>query len=577
MDHRPIARRTARWGAAPIGDGLWRFSLYAPGVELLELELSGHRLPMRAFPDGFHMIETPAEPGDQYRFCHGEACWPDPASRAQAGGVHDASVLVDPDAYRWTDDWSGRPWHEAVIYEMHVGSFTPEGTFRAAARRLRSLSELGITAVELMPVAQFAGNRGWGYDGVLPFAPHPAYGSPDDLRAFVAEAHRHGVMVFLDVVYNHFGPEGAYLHAIAPELFDARRKTPWGAGLDYSNPALRSFVRENATMWLDEYRMDGLRFDAVHQIVDETEPHLLEEVAAALRRLELGREVHLITEDERNIPDLREAGFDASWNDDFHHAVHCALTGEDFGYYAAFAADPIGDLALALERGHVEEGQPRAGDKPPRGRASGHLGPLAFVNAVQTHDQVGNRAQGERLLSLADPAGVRVAQALLLLSPFVPMLFMGEEAGETAPFLFFADFHGKLGRAVSKGRAREFRDHPAFAGTVPDPIDPATFEASRPFAGDPEAAEPWLRMTKECLDLRRRVVEPLLASGPWTGSAVRRTGDRSLSAEWRFPAGGYGIDLSLGAAGGQEGEGQVLYRIGRIGEDDHALALRHLS
>lgn len=579
MEQLDSARNTAYWGVRPLGRGSWHAAIYAPGRDRLWIELDGRRHALEKDARGVHSARIEAEAGATYRFCDVSECWPDPAARAQAGDVHAPSRLVDPDAFDWSDDgWRGRPWHEAVIYELHVGTFTEAGTFAAAAERLSDLAALGITAVELMPVAQFAGDRGWGYDGVLPYAPHPAYGTPDDLRAFVAQAHRQGLLVYMDVVYNHFGPEGAYISGIAPELFDPDRHTPWGAGLNYADPAMRAFVRDNVIMWLTEYRMDGLRLDAVHQIMDQSEAHLLEDIAAEIRATDFGRPIHLITEDERNIPDLREAGYDATWNDDFHHAVHCALTGESFGYYAAFAEDPVGDLALALERGHIEEGQPRPAGKERRGAPSAHLGPLGFVNSVQTHDQVGNRAQGDRLLTLAPEEGVRVALALLLLSPFVPMLFMGEEVGETAPFQFFAGFGGELGQAVQKGRAEEFAHSEAFAGDdVPDPIAPETFRASRPFQGDPARQEEWRGFVRKLLELRRDVVVPLLASGVWTGRQARRTGPRAIAAEWRFPAGGYGIDLSLGdATGAAEGAGAVLYRIGTLGNDAFALTLRRL-
>ncbi|GLQ54156.1 malto-oligosyltrehalose trehalohydrolase [Devosia nitrariae] len=474
---------------------------------------------------------------------------PDPASRLQHDDVHGPSVLVDHDTYAWGVPWTGRPWHEAVIYEMHVGTFTAEGTFAAAAAKLDRLAELGITALEIMPVGQWSGRRGWGYDGVLPFAPHPAYGTPDDFKAFVERAHELGLMVLLDVVMNHFGPDGAYIHRLAPEFFDDDRHTPWGAAINFNREAVRRFWIDCALMWIEDYRLDGLRLDAVHQITGPGSDRFFDELSHAVRGLDAGRPLHLVVEDERNEPGLRESGkYDASWNDDFHHAVHTALTGESGGYYASFAVDPIGDLCLALERGHIEEGQDRPRRKSARGAPSSHLAPTAFVNATQTHDQVGNRALGERLVSLADPAAVEIAFALLLVCPYIPMIFMGEEQGARTPFLFFADYGGELGEMVRKGRAEEFAEIAALAGKVPDPIALETFEASKLTWGDTPDARHWRETTRACLAFRAEHTTPLVASGR-EDVKVSRTGDRALYARWTFAAGTLDLYLNFGGVG----------------------------
>ncbi|WP_370162119.1 malto-oligosyltrehalose trehalohydrolase [Limimaricola soesokkakensis] len=537
-----------RWGARPDGKGQWQFGLWAPAAEKVELWLDGSETPMTKDDDGFWSLAAKAEPGLEYAFVIDGERRPDPAARQQAGDVHGPSLLVDTASRKWRSEWSGRAWDEAVIYEMHVGTFTEEGTFAAAAKRMQELADLGITAIELMPVGQWQGARGWGYDGVLPYAPHPAYGTPEDMQEFVEAAQAAGMMVILDVVYNHFGPDGAYLHAYAPEFFEEERHTPWGAAIDFTEPAVREYFIENALYWLRDYRLDGLRLDAVHQIIDPSPHHFLVELGERVQALDLGRPLHLITEDERNEPELRDTGcYVASWNDDYHHSVHTALTGESEGYYAPFAHDPIGDLVLALSRGHVEEGQPRHGKETRRGRPASHLPWTGFVNSNQTHDQVGNRALGDRLISLADPRGVEVAHAMLLTSPFIPMLFMGEEVGETAPFLFFCDHEGELARLTREGRQREFKDFLSFGEEVPDPNAPETFERSRPFQGDPAHMEHWRDLTRRLLSLRAERIVPLMKSGRAGPARVTRTGPRAISACWPFAEGLVVARINLGS------------------------------
>jgi len=537
------------WGAGPTGDGNWRFGLWAPDAKDVAVELEGDALPARPGVDGWWRLDTPAQAGASYRWRIDGDAYPDPAARAQAGDVHGPSRLVDPRDFAWENEWPGRPWHEAVVYELHLGTFTDEGTIAAAIGQLVRLCELGVTMIELMPVAQFEGSRGWGYDGVLPYAPHPAYGSPDELRALVDAAHGLGMGVLLDVVYNHFGPSGNYLAAWNPAFFHADRASPWGQGIAFETPAVREFFIANALHWLEEYRFDGLRLDAVHAIEDHSPIHFLDELGARIRSRDWGREIHLVTEDERNFAGYftHAAPFDATWNDDWHHAVHCLLTGEDESYYAPFAVDPIGDMATALADGYVEQGQARA-DGEPRGEPSGQLPRTAFVNFLGNHDQVGNRAQGERLHHLAaDRHALRVVTALTLLSPFVPMLFMGDEFLTDAPFLFFADFSGDLAEAVRKGRAQEFARFSAFGNEVPDPIAKATFFASKIRAPERLEQREHEQFVHGLLTLRAAHVVPLMAANPLPVADIRR-GGADIEARWSFGPGALLLRARLGTA-----------------------------
>ena len=556
-----------RWGPVLIPDGGARFRLWAPGLKSLTLRIDGDDQTMETVGDGwFEAVSPDARIGSEYVFVLDDGtAVPDPAARAQAAGVDGPSVLVDPGAYRWREaDWRGRPWEEAVICEAHVGTFTPEGSFRAAIDRLDHLAETGITALELMPVAQFSGDRGWGYDGVLLYAPHPVYGTPDDLRALVDAAHARGLMVLLDVVYNHFGPEGNYLHAYAPEFFDETRQTPWGAAIAYDRPAVRSFFIENALYWLDEFRIDGFRFDAIDQVRDpKSRPELLVEIAERVRAAEFGRPIHLTTEDNRNITRLHERGpggtvphFTAEWNDDFHNAAHVVAAGETEGYYADFADEPVAGLARALAEGFVFQGEATA-DGEPRGTPSAHLPPLAFVDFLQNHDQTGNRAFGERLITLTPEPRFRALMAILLLSPHVPLVFMGEEWGETSPFLFFTDFRGDLADAVREGRRKEFGgfadfDNPDARARIPDPNDAATFAASRidwRRKATPEGRG-WLDFTSRLLATRRREIVSRLAGAVGHAGRMVARGEGLVAVDWRLE----GAELRLRA---NLGEGPV--------------------
>jgi malto-oligosyltrehalose trehalohydrolase len=523
------------FGAALSDEGV-RFRLWAPSARAVEIEVDGRLVPARPLGDGWYGHDThEAGAGTRYRYrIDGELFIPDPASRFNPDDVHGASAVVDPRAFAWTDDaWRGRPWHEAVIYEIHVGTFSPEGTYRGVEARLDHLADLGVTAIELMPLADFPGRRNWGYDGVLPFAPDAGYGTPDDLKALVAAAHARNLMVLFDVVYNHFGPEGNYLHRIAQPFFTERHKTPWGAAIDFRTARVREFFIHNALYWIEEFHADGLRFDAVHAIFDDTKPDFLTELARRVREGP-GREraVHLVLENDRNEAwRLEPRGYDAQWNDDFHHVAHHLLTSEGTGYYADYTQRPLSLLGRCLAEGFAYQGEPSSHrDGALRGEPSAHLAPDAFVTFLQNHDQVGNRALGERVHALASPGELRSMLAIFLLAPSIPLLFMGEEFGADAPFLFFADFEGDLAQAVRDGRRAEFSLADA---DVPDPCAESTFARSRldwsTLAQEPHAA--WLRVYRALLAVRREHIVPLLPS-VLAGRAGFHAGAQTLDVAW---------------------------------------------
>lgn len=551
------------WGAERIAGDVSRFRLWAPDLDALSLATPAGDLGMASAPGGWFEIETDAVPlgGDYaFRLPSGHAV-PDPAARAQADDVHGPSRLVDPRAYVWqVPDWPGRPWEEAVIAEVHVGTLTREGTFRAAIDALDHYAAAGFTAIELMPVAQFGGSRGWGYDGVLLYAPHAAYGAPEDMKALVDAAHARGLMVFLDVVYNHFGPDGNYLGLYASPFFHPEKHTPWGAAIAYEKSPVRAFVIENALYWLEEFFLDGLRLDAVDHIDDPSEEPILEELARAVRRRVVDRPVHLATEDARNIVRLhpRDAAgrptlYTAEWNDDYHNVVHAILTGETDGYYADFREDRPAKLARALAEGFVYQGEvsDHMGGVP-RGVPSTGLPLTAFVAFDQNHDQAGNRAFGERLIALCEADRLAAFQALLLLSPQIPLLFMGEEWGETRPFLFFTDFHDALGDAVREGRRREFATFAGFADAaaralIPDPNARATFEASRIDWSRPASPEgtAWLDLHKRLLAVRAAEIVPRLKGMAPGAGEVLRADASAVAVRWRL---GDGSRLSVAIA-----------------------------
>ena len=511
------------------------FRLWAPGQNDVSLVIEG-RAPLPMVRDGSGWFEVEAECGSgtryRYRLEDGRSI-PDPASRAQAGDVHDWSVVVDPFTYKWRHrDWRGRPWEEAVLYELHVGLF---GGFQGVARELPRLADLGVTAVELMPIAEFPGSRNWGYDGVMLFAPERSYGTPDDLKHLVDTAHEHGLMIFLDVVYNHFGPDGNYWPVCAPEMFRQDVTTPWGPAIDFRKPQVRRFFTENALYWLIEYCFDGLRFDAVHAIKD---PDWLDEMAEEVRlSVEPNRNVHLVLENDENVASHLARDFDAQWNDDGHHVLHILLTGESDGYYGDYTDSPAEKLARCLAEGFIYQGERsfhRKGE--PRGTPSAGLPPTAFVLFLQNHDQIGNRAFGERLTVLTEPAALEAAIALQLLCPQIPLLFMGEEHASREPFLFFTDHTAELAEAVRIGREREFSSFSQFKdsrklASLPDPNAFETFSRSRP-AVAPAYVVSRERLYRQLIALRHAEIIPRLNGARSVGA--KPIGPAAVLARWQM-------------------------------------------
>ncbi len=553
---------------AEVDDGGTSFRLWAPDAHSVTLHLEHAETPreiaMTPTSDGWFeaRCET-AGAGTRYRYgIDGRARVPDPASRFQPEGVHGPSEVIDPRAHVWRDaHWRGRPWEEAVLYEFHVGAGTPGGRFRDVVAQLDGLVELGITGLAVMPIAECPGAHNWGYDGVYPFAPEGAYGRPEEWKQLIEEAHGRGLMVLLDVVYNHFGPEGNYLGQYASPFFTHRHETPWGAAIDFEGPrsrAVRDFFVHNALFWLEEYGLDGLRLDAVHAIHDASRPDLLTELAQRVHRRFAGeRTVHLILENDGNeARRLRRAGdetpleYTAQWNDDLHHALHVVLTGERDGYYEDYADGPVVHLGRALAEGFAWQGEPsphRGG--APRGEPSALLPPTAFVSFLQNHDQIGNRAFGERLASLVSADALRAGAAVLLLAPQIPLLFMGEEWAAPEPFPFFCDFGPELADAVREGRRREFAAFPAFRdpaarARIPDPGAPETFAAARldrrRATAAPNAAVRALHA--ELLAVRRRELVPRLRGSGGGSGRAEVLAEHTLRVAWRL---GDGARLEL--------------------------------
>jgi len=468
-----------------------KFSVWAPLPNKVELQLNGKLLPMRRDEEGWWTVEVPdASPGNNYGFkLDGAGPFPDPRSPSQPEGVHKLSRLLDENAFQWScRNFQAQPLTSAIIYELHPGTFTPGGTFIAAIEKLEHLVALGVTHVELMPVVEFSGDRGWGYDGVDLFAPHHAYGTPDDLKKLVDACHARGLAVILDVVYNHLGPAGNYLAKYGP-YFTKKFASAWGEGINFDGPdsrEVRRFFCDNALMWLRDFHFDGLRLDAVHGIVDTSAIHFLEQLEIEVERLsaQLGRHLALIPESDLNDPRLlwsRERGgyqLDAQWSDDFHHALHTVLTGERTGYYSDFGT--IGALARALRHAFVYDGEFSPHRRRHHGRPVEGLSGHRFLGYLQNHDQVGNRARGDRSSHLMGPKKLKIGAALVLASPFLPMLFQGEEWGASTPFFYFTDYREpELANAVREGRCREFA---AFGWKPEDTADPQareTFEQSK--------------------------------------------------------------------------------------------------
>jgi len=518
------SRHAMPFGAQVLAEGGVRFRLWAPAAKSVDLVIARRARSMRADGKGwFELTERDAAPGTLYQYrIDGKQLVPDPASRFQPKDVDGPSEVIDPSRYPWKDaGWRSRPWQEAVIYELHVGTFTPEGTYAAARSKLRHLAEVGVSAIELMPLSDFAGRRNWGYDGVLPYAPDSAYGRPEELEALIEAAHQAGLMVFLDVVYNHFGPKGNYLSLYAPQFFTDKYNTPWGAAIDFANPVVREYFIHNVLYWLEEYHFDGLRFDAVHAIIDPSPRHILDEI-----RDHVPAHKHLVLENDANQARfIGPARYNAQWNDDSHHAYHVSATGESDGYYVAYA-DAARHLARCLAEGFAYQGEVSPFSKEPRGEKSSHLPPTCFVDFLQNHDQVGNRALGERLIALTTEAKLKALTAIQLLAPSPPLIFMGEEWGCRQPFLFFCDFEGELGEAVRKGRREEFARFKSFRGEIPDPLAESTFQAST--LDWSKRDQVWLAHYKNLLSLRQQHVVPL-DCGP---GRYRMLGERAFEVTW---------------------------------------------
>ncbi len=578
-------RHELPFGAEP-GAGGVRFRLWAPRAQAVSLQLEGASpavVPMAGEGEGWFALTTAlAAPGTRYRYLVDGSAVPDPASRRQPEGVHGPSEVVDPQAYGWSDfGWRGRRWEEIVLYELHLGSFSETGDFAGAARHLDHLCRLGATAVELMPVAEFPGARNWGYDGTFLYAPSSRYGRPEALKALIEACHARGLAVLLDVVYNHFGPEGNYLPAIAPDFFTGQRHTPWGAAIDFSGPhsrPVRDFFIHNALYWLEEFQFDGLRLDAVHAIIDETVPDIVDEIGETVRRHIPDREIHLVLENDRNEARrlARQGGrigrFSAQWNDDLHHALEGLITGETAGFYGDYAIDPARHLGRALAEGFAYQGEPslfRGGKS--RGEPSAELPATAFVAFLQNHDQVGNHPFGTRLAARASEPALHAGVAIVLLSPQIPLLFMGEEWASRRPFAFFCDFEPGLVEAVREGRRREFADFAEFRDEaarerIPDPTAEATSTMSQLDWSEPLRADHarWLARYRRLLDIRAREVVPRLGHIPPCAGSFRVLGPKAVEVEWRLGDRSRlrllaNFDAAAVSAPIDAGEGRMLY------------------
>ncbi|WP_407148131.1 malto-oligosyltrehalose trehalohydrolase [Bradyrhizobium sp. ORS 86] len=543
------------FGPELTSDGV-RFRLWAPSAKRVDLLLDkSHALTRDA--GGWYVAEIPgASAGTRYKFrIDDEVDVPDPASAFQPDDVFGPSEVIDHAAFKWrATEWRGRPWHEAVILEAHVGTFTREGSYRAMIDKLDHLVATGITVLELMPLADFAGRRNWGYDGVLWYAPDSAYGRPDDLKTLIDEAHLRGLMVMLDVVYNHFGPEGNYLGRYAPSFFSDAH-TPWGSAIDYRVPEVRAFAVGNVLNWLRDYRFDGLRLDAVNTIVEAGEVSVLHDLSAAAGRLaaETGRHINLVLENGDNIASLLDAAeepprgkYRGQWNDDYHHAWHVILTGETQGYYGDYQRAPKQDLARALASGYVYQGEVSVfwGGKA-RGEPSGALPPTCFINFLQNHDQIGNRPLGDRLVSIARPEAVAAALAVTLIAPTTPMLFMGEEWGATSPFPFFCDFKGDLANAVRNGRRKEFAwAYAKYGDDIPDPLaDDTVRSATLDWTDlDHDAGRARLTLVRDLLAVRRREITPRLAAARFGDARIT---DDLMTAHWMMGDGRLQLEVNL--------------------------------
>jgi malto-oligosyltrehalose trehalohydrolase len=574
------------FGSQLLKEGGVQFRLWAPAADAVDLKIIDDDATYRLgrVNDGWHELAVPsAAAGTKYQFLLPDGTIvPDPASRYQPEDVKGPSEVVDQSSFTWQDDsWRGRPWHEAILYELHIGTFTEEGTFLAAIDKLDHLVELGVTGIEIMPVADFPGKRNWGYDGVLLYAPDSSYGRPEDFKQLISAAHERGLMVLLDVVYNHFGPDGNYLPLYAPQVFTKHHKTPWGDAVNYDDQGsevVREFVIQNALYWLDEFHLDGLRFDAVHEIKDDSPKHLLEELAERIHVFAGSRPIHLILENEKNQAQrlTRDAegqplAFTAQWNDDMHHVLHTAATLEAQGYYGDYKDDPE-KLGKALAEGFAYQGETMPSIGKPRGEPSAQLPPGAFVTFMQNHDQIGNRAFGERISDIASSGAVRAIAATYLLLPQTPMLFMGEEWCTAKPFPFFCDFEGELGDLVRKGRRDEFKNFAAFQDPaqrdrIPDPQAVETFLLGKLDweQKDYGIHNDWLRWYKRIIGVRKASVTPMLSTLRGNAANFEIKGNGAVFVVWNVDGGQLQLAANLSenhVEGFPEPTGETLWQEG---------------
>ena len=573
-----------RFGAE-VRNGGARFKIWAPKCKTVRLKLKGKRTlyELEAVGDGWHRLDVEgATAGTLYKYVlPDDSEIPDPFSRHQPQDVDGFSEVIDPADYHWTDrDWKGRPWEETIIYEMHIGTFTEEGTFQAAIKKLDHLAALGVTALQIMPVADFFGHFNWGYDGAMWFAPEATYGRPDDMKALIDAAHRRSMMVFLDVVYNHFGPHGNYLPDIAP-IFTKAHDSPWGEAINYDGAGadvVREIAIENALYWVSEFNLDGLRFDAVHTIADDSTSHILELLASRIRAACRHRYVHLIIENSDNEERwLRHNGgsepvhYTAQWNDDVHHLLHAAVTGENTGYYADFdnLEERSDKLGRALAEGFAYQGEMKAHEGMKRGEPSVGLPSTAFVVYMQNHDQIGNRIKGDRIIRLANEDAVKALTAIYLLCPQIPMLFMGEEWGSTSPFPFFSDVPVELRDIVRKGRQEELKKTPEHEDPskpdVEEAVDPTSLKTFRSAKLDWEKISvarhrEWLDHYRSLIDIRQMEIVPRLIGQEGFASAYEILGPKAVLVTWKM---GDGSTLRLYANLDEHTQSDVPAIVGR--------------
>lgn len=545
------------FGTRFLAENCIEFNFWAPDSKIADLCVKNpdgqkFEIPLESQKDGwFNLITDRVESDAEYQFrLDSGMLVPDPASRYQSKDVHGASVLINPDEFDWGEDekWQGHPWNEAVIYEIHTGSFTKEGTFKGIKDKLDYLVSLGITAIELMPVSDFPGKRNWGYDGVLIFAPDSTYGRPNELKDLIKSAHQKGLMVFLDVVYNHFGPEGNYLHVYAKsKFFNSKEKTPWGDSINFENRDVRDFFIQNALYWLEEYHFDGLRLDAVHAINDNSSVHILNEISQKVKERFNNRHVHLMLENDNNEAKYlkNNPGYTAQWNDDFHHAVHVLVTGEKSGYYADFSNEksphkPVYYLAKTLAEGFAYQGENsfyRGG--VPRGEKTANLSATNFINFLQNHDQIGNRFYPQRISQIVSADVLRAAVCIHILSPSIPLVFMGEEFACEQPFYYFCDFEEELANCVKEGRLKEFSSFLEPAGRnvltrIPDATSEEVFLDSKINWDKPLAAsqKEILDYYKNMLDVRKKIIVPLIQELDFSRTEFRIINDSVFFVKW---------------------------------------------